>query len=216
MGYYTKNTDRMDIHIEETRGTILIKQKWKYSWLNFSGSTPWTYIEKQSFHSKVDNIIWNSWGNNFFLKVSGSSDFAKRNSGKVWDVNFDIEWVLHTEHWDVKVTKYPRTHAGNPTSSVGWGSKIINLDTKDTAWRKRVSSGRNYFQYPLVHEFGHAAGNSKYANTGMHGDEYASTSVYAGDKNSLMNIGNKLRDRHLDFILSQLNTMVSGSTFSKH
>ncbi len=206
----------MDIHIEENRGTILIKQKWKYTWLKDVSANAWTYTEKKSYHDKVDNLIWNSWGRNFFLKVEGSSDFAKRNSDKRWDVNFDIEWVLSSEHWDVRVTKYPKGYIGNPTSSVGWRSRIIKLDTKDTAWRKRVRTGKNYFQRPVVHEFGHAAGNSIFASTGMHGDEYKSTSTHYGDKHSLMNVGNNLRDRHLDFILSELNTMLSDSTFSKY
>jgi hypothetical protein len=215
MGYYSKNTDRMDIHIEETRGTILIKQKWKYSWLTMAGATAWTYPEKKLFHSKVDNLIWNSWGNHFFLKVEGNSDFSKRNSDKKWDVNFDIEWVLSSEHWDVNVTKLPSNHVGYEVSSVRWDSKIITIDTKDTAYRKIQGPRKKYYQYPLVHEFGHAAGNTNKV-PGMHGDEYKATSPYNGDKPSLMNLGNKLRSRHLDYVLSQLNTMVAGSTFSEY
>ena len=68
MAYYSKTTDRMDIHIEEYRGTILIRQKWKYHWLNAIGTSSWTHSEKQNFHSKVDNLIWNSWGSRFFSK----------------------------------------------------------------------------------------------------------------------------------------------------
>ncbi len=216
MGYYSKSTDRMDIHIEESRGTILIKQKWKYFWLNYIGTSPWTYAEKRKFHNEVDNIIWNSWGQYFYLKVRGTSDFAKRNVNKRWDVNFDIEWVTHTEHWKVNVTKYPDNYPGNPTSSVLWNSKTITLDTKDTSWRKRVRTGGTFYQYPVSHEFGHAAGNSIYASSGMHGDEYKSNSMYFNDKKSLMNIGNQLRDRHLDYIISELNTMISNAIFSKY
>ena len=90
MAYYSKTTDRMDIHIEEYRGTILIKQKWKYRWLNARETSSWTHSEKQTFHNKVDNLIWNSWGNRFFLKVKGSSDFAKKHKAIRWDVKFDI------------------------------------------------------------------------------------------------------------------------------
>ena len=214
MAYYTKSTDRMDIHIEEDRGTILIKQKWRYFWLNSMNTSMWTYSEKQKFHKKIDDLIWNNWGQYFFLKVKGNSDFAKRNIKKRWDVNFDIEWVLHTEHWKVNVTKYPKNHIGVIGSAVRWNSKEIILDTKDTSWRKIPRGGKNYFQYPVVHEFGHAAGNSIFARNGMHGDEYKSSSSYYKDKNSLMNIGSKLRDRHLDYLLSQLNTMIPSAQFS--
>jgi len=209
MAYYTKNTDRMDIHIEESRGTILIKQKWRYFWLNSMNTSRWTYTEKQKFHKEVDNLIWNSWGEHFVLKVKGTSSFAKKNAKKRWDVNFDIEWVTHTEHWKVNVNKNPSNNYIK--SSVKWYSKEITLDTLDTSKQKRIRGGKNYYQYPLTHEFGHAAGNSIAVG---HGDEYNSAS-YSNDKKSIMNVGNELRDRHLDYIISQLNTMVSGTTFSK-
>ncbi|WP_452220836.1 hypothetical protein [Lacinutrix salivirga] len=216
MPYYSKNTDRMDIHIEADRGTILIKQKWQYTWLKDAAASDWSYIEKKTFHKKADNLIWNNWGNYFYLKVSGSSDFAKKYANVKWDVNFDIEWVLKSEHWKVFVTKYPSDYKDNPTSSVSWGSKKINLDTKDTSLRQREHDSKYYYQYPLTHEFGHSVGNSIYASTNMHGDEYNSASSYYNDKRSLMNIGNTLRDRHLDFVLSQLNTMLGNTTFSKY
>lgn len=68
MSYLTKNTDRMDIHIEANRGTILIKQKWQYIWLKDSKATDWNYIEKKMFHKKIDDLIWNNWGKIFFSK----------------------------------------------------------------------------------------------------------------------------------------------------
>lgn len=49
-----------------------------------------------------------------------------------------------------------------------------------------------------------------------HGDEYRSgyvpknkTEEYVEDINSIMNIGNSLRKRHLDYILQELNSMCS-------
>ncbi|WP_407268996.1 hypothetical protein [Tenacibaculum maritimum] len=200
----------MDIHIEESRGTILIKQKWRYFWLNSMNTSRWTYSEKQKFHKEVDNLIWNSWGEHFFLKVKGTSDFAIRNIKKRWDVNFDIEWVQYGEHWKVNVKKNPSKTFMK--SNVKWYSKEMNLDILDTSKQKRIVQGKNYFQYPVVHEFGHSAGNSIAVG---HGDEYNSSS-YSMDKNSLMNVGDELRDRHLDFIISELNTMITRSTFSKY
>ncbi len=205
MAYYSKTTDRMDIHIEEYRGTVLIKQKWKYNWLNAIGTSSWTHSEKQNFHNKVDRLIWNSWGNHFFLKVKGTSDFAIKHKTLRWDNNFDIEWTLHQEHWKVNVTKYPNNYIGNPTSSVSWNAKEIKLDTKDTAPRKRPSNGVNYFQYPVLQEFGHSVGNSIFANLGMHGDEYKTSSSHYADRN-----------RHLDFLLKELNTMIPNTQFSKY
>lgn len=216
MPYYTKKTDRMDIHIEADRGTILIKQKWQYTWLKDTSASDWDYIEKKIFHKNVDNLIWNNWGNYFYLKVNGTSEFAKKYKNVKWDVNFDIEWVLQSPHWKVKVTKYPITQKKVVVSSVKWNTKEIKLDTLDTSKREIQLSNAKYYQYPVAHEFGHAVGNSIYAKTNMHGDEYNSKSVHYHDRKSIMNAGMQLRDRHLDFIILELNTMLSHTNFSKY
>ena len=213
MPYYSKRTDRMDLHIEADRGTILIKQRWEYTWLTSGRATAWTYAEKRAFHEAADSLVWNQWGRAFFLRVRGSSRFAREHADVRWDVNFDLEWVLSNRHWNVRVTKLPASHTGHETSYVQWGARTITLDTKDTAPRQRVRGGRTYSQYPLSHEFGHAAGNSGYASPGMHADEYKPTSPYVRDRSSLMNVGNQLRSRHLDFIVAQLNTMIPDTTF---
>jgi len=214
MATYRKYTDRMDIYIEEERKKIIIRQKWRYFWHESVGTSPWTYEEQKEFHNNVDRLIWNNWGEYFNLKATGNSDFAKKNQGKRWDVDFDIEWVLHSEHWKVNVTKYPSNHIGMITSSVAWDAKEIKLDTKDTRPQARSRNGNQYLQYPVVHEFGHAAGNSIFARTNMHGDEYKPTSTFYHDKNSLMNIGSELRDRHLDYILEELNGVIINTRFS--
>ncbi|MCV6628528.1 MAG: hypothetical protein OIF50_01575 [Flavobacteriaceae bacterium] len=131
-------------------------------------------------------------------------------------MNFDIEWVLHTEHWKVNVTKYPEDYIGIITSSVRWHTREVFLDTLDTKKRKIPIAGRNYYQYPVAHEFGHTAGNSIYARNGMHGDEYHSSSSYIADRNSIMNAGMELRDRHLDYLIGELNTMISNTRFAIH
>ena len=213
---YSKKTNRLDISIDSNRKKIIVKQKWKYSWLNAPGTTTWTYSDKKDFHSKVDNLIWNSWGNFFFLKTTGTSNFSKKHKSTRWDIDFDIEWVTNNEHWNVNVTKYPNNYIGNPTSSVRWNARIIKLDTKDTSTRKRVRNNTDYFQTPVVHEFGHSVGNSIFASPSMHGDEYKSSSNYYQDKISLMNIGNKLRDRHLDYVISELNTIIPNTNFKKY
>lgn len=213
MGSYAKYTDRMDILIDEDNGTILIKEKWKYEWANAMNASKWTYSEKKKFHNEVDNIVWNTWGKRFYLYASGTSEFAKKNSKKRWDVNFDIQWVLSSTHWNVKVTKLPANYQGNPTSFVNWNKRFINLDTKDTSLRKRVDNNKEYYQYPVSHEFGHTTGNNNSARKGMHSDEYKSSSSFFKDRSSLMNIGNTLRTRHLDYIIIQLNTMIPNTKF---
>ena len=214
MSYHTKKTPRMDIHIEGNRGTILIKQNWQYNWLLDACSSAWTYEQKRAFHNRVDEIVWNSWGKHFFLKCTGKGAFAKTHAATKWDVNFDIGWATATGHWKVNVTKVSGGEP-SPRSNVKWRAREINLDTLDLRVNRRTRGGRTYRQRTVAHEFGHAVGNTG-SLAKYHGDEYRSDSKYLADKQSMMNVGQQLRDRHLAFILDQLNTMLPGVKFSKY
>lgn len=86
-------------------------------------------------------------------------------------------------------------------------------------------------QYPVAHKFGHAIGNSRGAYPSpimggssisviTHGDEYRVSTTqknhirinqqrreFIEDLNIIMNVGNSLRKRHLDYIMQELNSM---------
>ena len=72
MAYYTRKTDRMNLHIEEYKKTILIIQRWKYVWLTAAGAPAWKYRQRRKFHNDVDLLIWNNWGKQYNLKVSAN------------------------------------------------------------------------------------------------------------------------------------------------
>jgi hypothetical protein len=209
--YTSRYTDGMDIHIEGERNTVLVQQKWKYDWSIAPGLSNWTYAEKKSFHDRLDKLVWGQWGGHFVLRTTGSSAFAKAHSTVGLRVNFDVKWVLSAAHWDVEVQKI--SAGAFQTSSVNWAARKINFDTEDLQTVKRSSAGKDYHQYPAMHEFGHALGNSIYASAGMHGDEYKASSAYYSDKSSMMNIGRLLRKRHIDFLISELNQMLPNTTF---
>ena len=204
----------MNFIINEDNDTIMIRMKWKYAWNRHTSSTPpWTEEEKAEFHHSCDMLIWRTWGRAYNLRCVGTSDFARDNVSTVWDVNFDVQRVYQNPHWNATVTKLPARSAAQPTSFMNWGTRRIQLDTKDNQLRRRVRNGVTYHQYPVVHEFGHAAGNSIYSSPGMHGDEYNSSSPFFSDRNSVMNVGRQFRNRHLDYVISQLNTMIPNTTF---
>lgn len=212
---YRKNTERLNIFIEEHRSEILIQERWKYNWLNDRYTTEWTYDQKSKFHNELDMLIWKNWGNHFKLKVKGSSDFAVKNQQKTYILNFDIKWVISDQHWIVNVTKIPPD--GFMTSNVEWQKREINLDTEDTKLvLKDVFDKRSYYQYPGVHEFGHSIGNSRFSRKGMHGDEYRLDSGFKLDRSSIMNVGNELRKRHIDYIIAILNSMIPNTEFYIH
>lgn len=200
----------MDITIEAYRHTILVQQRWKYNWQFVIPVSNWTYDEKREFHRKADTLIWDQWSGHFVIRVEGNSDFAKQSAHRDFTVNFDIKWVLSNPHWEVVVRKIS---PGNfNTSKVKWNARQIQLDTEDLVLVERVKNGNSYFQYPVAHEFGHAAGNSVYATT--HGDEYGNSSTFQMDRSSIMNVGNELRERHLDYLIQELNAMIPETSFS--
>jgi len=199
---YTSKTDRMDIYVNAISKTVLIEQKWKYTWKNSPTTTKWTYAQKKAFHDTADGLIWKQWSNHFKLKCEGTSDFVKTYGLLEFTVNFDIKWVLSNEHWNVSVKKIP---AGQfERSSVHWTNKVITLDTEDLNQMTRTRGGKAYKQHPFSHEFGHA----------VHSDEYRPTSLFKLDLLSRMNVGNELRKRHLDYIIIELNKMIPDTKFS--
>ncbi len=196
--YYKKDTQWFGIEFNSVSKDIAVREKWKYNWIDSLGMAIWTYKEKKAFHHNLDNLLWGKWGAHFKLKVRGSSDFAKTNAFNTFSVYFDITWVLDSGHWTVDVTKMPFSAAS--VSHINWGNRTVFLHAMD------INIGSNgYKQHVALHEFGHTIGNSVNSFPGMHGDEYKNTSTFYYDKASLMNIGDELRTRHVDFLLQQLN-----------
>jgi len=209
---YRKETPYFAITLDLGRNELKILQRWKYSWAIAPGSGKWTYAETKNFHHKVDRLIWSVWGSRFELKLAqGSKIPANYKVGPV-KTYFDVKWVLdNSAHWKVTVTKIKR--GAFQQSYIRWNTREISLDTEDTTKTLKYINGpvRSY-QYGLTHEFGHTLGNVAYTPSG-HGDEYASGSPYLADFPSIMNSGNELRQRHLDFIKQTLNSMVPGVKF---
>ncbi|MBC9797868.1 hypothetical protein [Sinomicrobium weinanense] len=203
----SKKTDRMDIVIEPQRQTILVQQRWKYDWQTVIPLSNWTYDEKKEFHHQADKLIWNQWGGHFFIKIEGSSDFAKKAVNREFTVNFDLKWVLSNEHWRVVIRKIPK--GGFKQSKTNWTDRKILLDSEDVASTEKMPG---FFQHGVSHEFGHAIGNVP--NEVNHWDEYRTTSSYYRDLYSIMNVGSELRERHLDYLVRELNTMIPETTFS--
>lgn len=201
---YTRKTERMDIVIEPYRQTILVQQRWMYLW---GHDAHWTYDEKKNFHDSADKLIWQQWSGHYVIRIEGGSKFAKQYKQHDFTVNFDIKWVLSNPHWDVMVRKVPR--GGFNTSTVWWDTRLVVLDTEDIHPRETLPG---FEQYPVVHEFGHAIGNVPQEVN--HWDEYRKESPHYSDLYSVMNVGNELRERHLDYLVKELNFMIPETIFS--
>jgi len=213
---YSKKTDHLDIHIDESAKTITIRQRWKYEWRydSLNGITNWTAAEKQDFHKKVLSLITSIWQGAPRIHLKGDSDFVKRNAYNSFKFRFDIQQVDSNEHWTVLANKISST--ARLTSTVNWSTRRIVLDTNDTVPTRKTNGLAIELQIPVAHEFGHTIGNIPYLYQGSHGDEYNSNLTFdlgAGiaqsitnfkDSQSIMNIGSFIRQRHFDYLLREL------------
>jgi hypothetical protein len=197
------------VDIDTAAGRVFFQQTWQYTWILFSPTVPaWTQRERQDFHSALDRQIWGTWSNRVRLAVAGTSDFAKRFAGIGVPINFDVRWVTAAGNWNVSVRKMPA--GSSPTtfiSNVNFSARRIELDTADlssyNAANAAGASTGKFFAGP--HEFGHAL---------RAGDEYGAGSANLADTNSIMNVGRQVRSRHLQQVVTLLNTMIPNTTFS--
>ena len=194
----------VDLILHENR--VFFQQNWFYHWLTEPGVNPWTYPERLHFHNSLDRQIWARWSNRIVLQVQGTTPLARRLARTGVPINFDVRWVRVNGHWDVFARKLPR--GGSYRSNVLFGRRVINLDSEDLAPHiacrdDRTTCAENFLTVP--HEFSHTLDNR---------DEYNRASPYYADTASIVNIGGKVRARHLHLIVTELNTMVRGCTFS--
>jgi hypothetical protein len=100
------------------------------------------------------------------------------------------------------------------------------IDTNDIAPDLKTNGFANALQFPVAHEFGHTIGNVPLLYPGSHGDEYYSKPILKpysadisqtianyNDYQSIMNIGSSIRERHFDYLLRELNTIIPDTIF---
>jgi hypothetical protein len=197
------------IDLDTTAGRVFFQQDWHYTWTLFTPALPaWRQAEKRAFHNTLDRQIWGTWSNRVRLRVSGTSDFAKKFAAAGVPINFDIHWVSGVSHWNVTVRKMPA--GSDPTtfiSNVSFATRTINLDTADLdPYAAANAAGQSTGKfYAGPHEFGHAIDA---------GDEYNAGSPDLADTSSIMNVGRFIRPRHLQRIVDTLNTMIPNTTFA--
>ena len=59
MGHVTAQRDWGTLDIDTSKGSILVREDWKYTWkVMGAGLTPWTRHEEQHFHWRLDREVW--------------------------------------------------------------------------------------------------------------------------------------------------------------
>ncbi len=208
MGHVVSRQDWGTIDIDTDTGVILVREDWHYTWHTDPGVQPFSIAQRRAFHRRLDREIWGKWSWHFRVHAKGNAPFAQKFAGKALVLNFDIRWVLHGGQWEVEVVRVaPGTVMNNRTrSNVLFATRHIQLFSllfqSYTAFSSTGASKPGFRTGP--HEFGH---------TLDYPDDYQPTSPYLNDTNSLMNIGQQLRQRHIALVIQTLNTMIHGVTF---
>ena len=210
-----KETSRMTIDIDMENGAVLITQRWR---MVDKGNNSSASIEH--FKRMVASTVQAIWNQRCFVNLVERDLLKNKIRRDTFVINFKVRWVSSNEHWRVYMQP-------EGVSSVDWCARNIYLDVYDVRPQRKKGAPKGLCQYPVAHEFGHTIGNVRGAfpsllmgihgfTTIHHGDEYRSgyvpknkTEEYVEDINSIMNIGNSLRKRHLDYILQELNSMCS-------
>lgn len=215
-----KETSRMTIDIDVDNCSILITQRWRIVDKCYYSSS-----SIEHFKRMVVSIVCSIWNQRCFVKFIDKNSFEKGSRERIFSVNFQLRWVSSNEHWKVYITPPGRSH-------VRWSSRKIYLDVMDIVPQEKLYAPDGLKQYSVAHEFGHTIGNSRGAvSTPLmgfssritaitHGDEYRVSDKepnyqknnyqrreFIEDVNSIMNVGNSLRNRHLDYIVQELNSM---------
>jgi hypothetical protein len=154
-------------------------------------------------------------------------------------LSFDVRRVHSRAHWSVFVTKYNPDIKEKPRAEVDVPQRRIFLTTFDTVpltasrqtpdaiagprkgesdpeFRTRIAPARSAEKKLVTsrigekrfrvapHEFGHTLGSV---------DEYNPNSRFYDDLHSVMNVGRRVRPRHLELVRSALHELVPGCSF---
>ena len=239
MAVIKQKYDEYDLIFNIERLTITIVQKWKYNWNIHEKATSvyneWTYLEKKDFHDDLDKYIWKNWSNKYVSTcnvvkdgvIGRNSRLGKQIHNKEFSIIFDIKWVLTDPHWTANI--YKTILQSDFRSHIDLGNMSVNLTWVDNSIS--TFSSENTSQNTFSHEFAHTIGaddeyEEKYVGTqdqiDSYNDYYKSVGMfeeryrYKCDHNSLLNIGNSLRNRFLDKIDNRLDKLFTDINFSTY
>ena len=216
MASIKKVTDWADIEIDPDEKKVWVIERWAFHWTLGPGVSAWTPEEQGDFYRALFTQIARTF-QGATLSLSGTADLCQ--SVKSMSLVFAIGWTPEPyQQWSAFVRKLPADY--KPTTFPNWvdcSSRTIHLNnvaTKSYSPCNDAGECRRDFQ-ALPHEFIHTLrGTVPVGEACTNADEYHADDPYLDDTDSILNIGNQLRGRHVQVIVDTLNTMVPNCTFS--
>lgn len=179
----------MKVHPElgnSSRSVLVVKMILQFQFNSGSGGS-WTQGEKDAFAHGFVNAVVSVWSEKF--RITTTSDVpveALRDVGVVFNLSYYIDGWHLDDDFELSVEKIPS--GGSNVSCVRYNIGNSSLDSEDLTAVQKV--GGRMLQRGAVHEFGHMLGLR---------DEYAAANDnmnHVGDVNSVMNVGEIVRERH--------------------
>lgn len=168
------------------RGVLVVKMILQFQFNDGPGGS-WTPGEKTAFAVDFIRLVRSLWGEKFRITTTSTVPLrAARDVGVVFDLRYYIDGWHTNDDFELSVEKHSPT-APMATSSCGYSLGNTYLDSNDL---RGESKGATMQQRAAPHEFGHMLGLR---------DEYTAANDnphHVGDLNSMMNVGETVRERH--------------------
>lgn len=196
---------RIEIDASPVSPKVRLVSRWYYRWLNGPGVTsPWQEWEKKLYHNAFNWLLADAFKYTRIRMTATDRPFTT-----TLGVDFSIgRGLAKFRHWTVFVRKVdPASESYTYQSKVVPDVAKIYLDTADIKdYRPTNAAGKTGLHNAVPHEFLHVLG--------YHHDESHAASPHLADTDSIMNVGKKIRQRHLTHVLADLEDIVPNTRFT--
>lgn len=181
-----------------------------------TGLIPWSLAERDIFHKECNSNIQTYLSGKIRLSVSGTSEFAIRNSRKKFTVIFCINPVTSGEHWTIHARKLGGSYQKYSRVAHHYERAVLyqygagSIESRETI----VSSGKRIEsrQVSVVHEFLHTL-TDKIDDYDQGKFPHIKGSAFLDDTESVRHSGMELRNRHFEELLVSINKIIPNTSF---
>jgi hypothetical protein len=168
------------------RSVLVVRMVLQFQFSDGDNSS-WTTGEKTKFAQDFISETKKAWNDKFRITTTSTTPVRKaRDVGVMFQFPYFIDGWHTSDDFELSIKKVPSSDPWK-VSSCKYSSGNVTLDSNDL---RPETKGATMKQCDAVHEFGHMLGLR---------DEYAAAKdnpYHVGDKDSIMNVGQLVRNRH--------------------